>query len=265
MTKTVGYYGARVYEVAEGEAIRPPERFEVHYNAEHPWVEASDKSFGEELLTSFVELEGNFQNILDVWFGDAQRYKEAAELYYDNLHEDNYFTSLRFLTTAQAVETAHRRLFGDSTFKEEEKAIYRVLEKELMESTSKLNGLGETAKARIQEKMRFIPDTTLRERLNDLLQRTRYSTFTLIPDPTSFNKTVRCSRNYYTHYAENLRKCAADGYNLVRLTVQLEGLLTAVFFMQLGFTQEEIAACFERVKKFKDVIDENRKASSTPN
>jgi hypothetical protein len=246
----VKYKGRRTRRDDTGKVLEVMESFDIFFNTKHPWKDAVSKNDKPKLLSSFADFKSDFPSLLNHWYDNVSRYREAAGLYYDNLALGQQYNPLRFLTTAQAVETAHRRLFGDTTFTAEEARAYRGLRHSFNELLESINQIEERHKQDLKEKMIHLPQTKLQARLTELWTRAESVVRTAIPDEEGFNRSARNSRNYYTHYTKNLASRAAKDWELVKLTVQLEALLIATILLELGVQQETISRLFEKHYKW---------------
>jgi hypothetical protein len=70
---------------------------------------------------------------------------------------------------------------------------------------------------------------------------------------TAFVRSVRDTRNYYTHWDPAGRRKAAIEHELYRLTLQLRTVLEAAFLLELNFECERIDAVLERARRFEEI------------
>jgi len=70
--------------------------------------------------------------------------------------------------------------------------------------------------------------------------------FKLFSDKDKFIKTIRDSRNYYTHYDSKLISKAIKGSELFYLTEKLKIILIALILKESGFHREQIEQLFDR-------------------
>ncbi len=143
------------------------------------------------------------------------------------------------MTTAQAVETAHRRLFGESHFSESDVGGYEVIREEIIAKLATAD-LSPGFRSSVKDKLQYLPHDALRWRLKDLWNQSEGVLEHHIPNRDGFCQAVTISRDYYTHYSKELEARAADGLQLAVLTVQLEVMLVTTFLLALSISAEKV-------------------------
>ncbi len=216
------------------------EEFEIYFRSRYAWVRLPEQQTEEDELLALPQVEDDLEIVLARWFGNADKFRQAASLYYDNLDQSGGFTALRFLTTAQAVETAHRRLFGDSHFLESDVAGYEAVKERVIADLATAD-LSPRFRSSLKDKLRYLPHDALRWRLKDLWNRSEGVLEHHVPDRDGFCETVRVTRDYFTHYSKELEERAADGLQLAMLTVQLEVMLVTTFLLALGVPTAKVS------------------------
>jgi ApeA N-terminal domain 1 len=184
------------------------------------------KVYPEKMPFSLDEVRETLGNRITTWLDKYELLKPTFDLYFGVVYGAMRYLEPRFLTLAQAVETYHRR------------------------TTAKMqlaSAAGNAHPARPRK------EPTLRERLQDLLQRCPQVTAKLISEPESFIDHVVKGRNYYTHYDESLQGRAPQGIKLLPLTAQLRALTEMCLLLEIGFSPSEIDAIFERSERYREV------------
>lgn len=244
--RTVGLKGRVRHEVGPATRRIRVEEFEVFFRSRHAWVKIPEQQTEEDELLALPQVEDDLETVLSRWFGNADKFRQAASLYYDNLEQSGGFTALRFLTTAQAVETAHRRLFGESHFSGSDVTGYEAVKDKLIADLATAD-LSLGFRSSLRDKLWYLPHDALRWRLKDLWNRSEGVLERHIPDRDGFCETVRVTRDYFTHYGKELEEQAADGLQLAVLTVQLEVMLVTTFLLALGVPAAKVG---EAVRAF---------------
>ena len=142
--------------------------------------------------------------VMKTWFAMRDRYGPVFNLYFGVRYHPDLFLDLRFLAYAQAIETFHRRQGSRGCTLEQR--IRSILDECATISERVVKGSGQTRE--------------------------------------DFATTFRDTRDYYTHYNPRRGSKAVRGVALLVLTLQLQTLIEALFFRELGFSCEEIDAIF---------------------
>ena len=106
----------------------------------------------------------------------------------------------------------------------------------------------------MRDKFSHFNDITLSDRLNQLLDEAPAMVVAAaIPDRVQFEKVVRHTRNWHTHYDENGRRHAAEGIDLLYLTERMRWLLESLLLKRLGLSDAKINDLLHRNERLKRV------------
>ncbi|MGB2960184.1 MAG: HEPN domain-containing protein, partial [Bacteroidota bacterium] len=177
--------------------------------AHHPQIEIfrqreSTAVFGntpspDSMLFSFEDVENTFDTILMNWFEKHALLRPVYELYFAVVSSTEVFEQHHFLNLAQAVESYHRRVFGgsyDNNWKESTQ--YRSLIESLSLDIS--NGFRESLKTKLQ----YLNEYSLKKRLEEVVRKGGSAAAYFVPNPRTFAADVVHTRNYMTHFSEEL-------------------------------------------------------------
>lgn len=170
--------------------------------------------------------------MLDRWHGYRDKHAAVLSCYFSTRFNEHLYGNHKFLFLAHALELYHQLNFAGNRQPPEEfrmriEAIVKLAPSE-----------ADWLKARLEGANKL----TLADRLRVLLEAKKGLIAGLIPDPDKFVAAVKDTRNYYTHYDEELRKKGrvADGIDLLKLSVRMRGLLEACFLSDLGAPEKAI-------------------------
>jgi len=175
----------------------------------------------------YQEIAADFPKVLNRWFEYHEKLDSALGLYFATVFNKNLRGDHQFLMLAQALEVYHNtnpRFIGSvqptPTFRSRRDRI--------------LNSIPEDEKEWLAEKLHYANQKTLAQRLAEILGEHELSDF--IPDPQSFAEKVRHTRNYYTHFDDDLRRKGkiAEGDELIRMVWQMRTLLGLCALKDLG-------------------------------
>jgi hypothetical protein len=142
----------------------------------------------------------------------------------------------RFLSMVQAVESYHRQAIGGEYLTPEAyKPVYSALVAAIPPTENS------AFIAALKNRLRYHYQLALRKRLEDLVDLYGALASPVLPGPTTFVTRVVDTRNYLTHYDQDLRSRAATGlghqFNLIQ---RLRVLLEVCFLCELGLPQEAV-------------------------
>lgn len=102
----------------------------------------------------------------------------------------------------------------------------------------------------LKSKLKYGNEFSLRKRLKEIFSKYQEILNEFIENKNAFIEKVVNTRNYQTHHDEDLRKRAAKGEGLYRLTQKLKKLLEICLLIELGFSREQIKGLFSRNRRY---------------
>lgn len=200
---------------------------------------------GHKMLFTLSDVFERKERILRKWSRNRDKTLEVRRLIYDTINTGDLFLHHRFLNTIQAIETYHSRVFKSEIL---EPTKHKARKKNIVDSCPREHA--EWLKARLANSN----SKTLSMRLNDLMRRYKSSLSPIIADFDWFNKKIRDTRNYYTHYNKEFRDKALKDEALLWNTERLSVLANACLLKELGFNRDEIKNLFEKAEFYKHLI-----------
>jgi len=193
------------------------------------------------MITRFEEVEGAFLNVLRRWFECHARLEPVLDLYFAILANRASSMESRFLFLAQALEVYHAR---SAQFT----ATEILAEDHQKRITAVLNTVPPDYLRWVREKLAYSNQKTLARRLDDILKLHPAEAAKLAAGVHEFAAKVRHTRNYYTHYDEELRRKGkiAEGAELRRVVFALEDLLQICLLKELGIQGPPIERILQR-------------------
>jgi hypothetical protein len=198
------------------------------------------------MLFTYQDVADRFEPYLNTWFERSEVLNPVFNLYFATLFNPRMYLDQRFLNLAQAAESYHRRT-SDRTILERE--TFSDLRRELC-AVVDAKGYADESAATLKSKFNYINEIPLKERLRELLNSEEPLVRQLIPDPEGFVRLASDTRNYLTHYDDNLKDKAAEGFELYRLTEQLRFLLELLFLREIGFSAAERTSLVGRHQRY---------------
>jgi len=210
------------------------------------------KKFQEKnMLFGYQNISDDFPNYLKNWFDKAEKLKSVFDLYFGLLYIPSIYVHLEFLTLAQALETYHRRMYGGTYMSQDDyKGVADVLKSAIPQD------LDSAHRDSLKKRIEFGYDYSLRKRLGDIVTNIlapyQEITLKLIENKNEFIGSLVDTRNYLTHYTEELEKVAITEPQQQYIFVQkMKILMQLCFFVELGFPVEVVNKLMENNYDFK--------------
>lgn len=181
-------------------------------------------------------MDANFANVVGRWFEVYPKVEKPSRLALSVLASEKLWLHVEFLSLIQALEGFHRGLF-DGNYMDEEG--YESVKKALGDAIPE--DLASDHKEALRSRIRYGNQISLRKRLDSLsaLLSERVRQIILWPNgnvPHSWIDT----RNYYTHWDEELRQNVLDGQSMYYANVRMRHFLRALYLQLMGIPQEAI-------------------------
>lgn len=170
------------------------------------------------------------KDVLQKWFERAQVLEPVYNLYFGTYYQRGYITN-EFLNLTQALEAYHRNTMVnfELPLKEHNERINEIL-----------NSTSEAHKSWLSNKLKYSNEPTLRHRLRELWDKTPASISEKFGSKNSFVNMTVDTRNYWTHFGDDLKANAATGEELYYLVVKLRILIQTCLLQELGFSPSEV-------------------------
>ena len=183
------------------------------------------------MLFRYLQLKDRFQTTISGWMAAYEEIEPAMNLYFASKSGAHPFIDGKFLSLAQCLETYHRRSSSQLEMPEEEYSS--LLSSLLVACEPKWKSL-------IEGKLKFENELSLRKRLKKVLEPVS-SYFGDEKSITYLINKIVDTRNYLTHYPEELESKTADDQELRKLCLKMEAIFQMHLLSRIGITQEEIS------------------------
>lgn len=208
--------------------------------------ESEKQVFPDDMLFTLDDLADDFGGHLSRWLERAEVLSPIFNLYFGTLFGSQMYGEHQFLSLAQAAESYHRRTSPNAILP---KPAWSKLRKELCQTVEAADIPAEAVEL-LSQKLSFLNEVSLKQRLRELLEAQKELVKFLIPDPERFVVSVADTRNYLTHFNRNLRKRAAHGTAMYRITEQLRFVIELVLLTELGISEEKKAKIVRRHQRY---------------
>lgn len=225
-----------------------PTTIKLFYQA-IPFTETVPKGGFKDMLFDFKIIRNNVQEVFNNWINAYEYLSPAFSLYFSTQRGDQKYLDGKFLALVQGLETYHRRTSDE-----------KLMENEVFESlVSKI--LGTCPKEHLEwlkGRLMHGNEITLSKRLKKVIE--PFKDFLGTNEERSkLLRQIVNTRNYLTHYNENLKDKLPKGRDLWILCLNMEVIFQLNFLHVIGFTTEEIEKTVENCTKLKNKIEEIKK------
>lgn len=212
-------------------------------------MEAKSDVHCMHMVTNYQEVSADFGAMVKLWFQCHQRLAPVLDLYFGVLSDWVLPEHSQFLFVAQALESYHARNAANDSSKQQRNKDFRVRVDRIL-SVANIEADDRTW---LEEKLRSSNYTTLAERITDILKLHPAEAASLTSAIPEFAAKVKNTRNYYTHYTEELltKGKVATGLELRRILFALRDLLQICLLKELGIKGKPI----ERIVKNNALVE----------
>ncbi|MFH1687511.1 MAG: HEPN domain-containing protein [bacterium] len=220
-----------------------------HMSADsQPWLSPSEGSS----IYHLDDVATGIADCLSNWFEKYEHLKPTFNLLASVEYSREMYSHLRFLSLVQATETFHRRTRPGYDLRE---ALHTERIQNILSLTPK------QYRGWLQDKLNYSNEITLRQRLNSLAEEYSAHLERELGTVKEFVDLVTDSRNYYTHYSDDLREKAATGLKLYLTVVRLTLLLKIMLLSEAGFPpailEKQVKVFAPTIKSLKQQIEQS--------
>ncbi|NIA09361.1 MAG: hypothetical protein GWP10_06450 [Nitrospiraceae bacterium] len=232
-----------VTEVSEGK--NRPVPIKVYYPS-LPFSENLPKIDNHRMLFRFGQVRENAEAIINKWLEAYSIIRPALGLYFSAVTGTHKYLDGKFLALAQGLETYHRRTSSETLM---EKEVFRGLVASLLCLAPKEH------RKWLRGRLFHGNEINLGKRIKKIIE--PYKSY--LGNSKERNKIIRGivnTRNYLTHYSEELEKESVKGVDLWVLCQKMEAIFQLHLLQQLGFTVSEIQEILTNNYKLKQKFNE---------
>lgn len=196
------------------------------------------------ILVHYHEVEAGFPALVARWFRYYSEMEAILNLYFTARWNNEVPLTTKFLLLAQALEAFHNRSRKYTSAAQPKPEFRKRID-------ALLKGVSDRKEADwLREKLQHANQKTLAQRLGDLMADHQKEIASFVSDPGAFATTVRHTRNYFTHFDEDLRRKGKipDTTTLAKTTLQMRALLELCFVRDLQLPEAAAQRVTRRVQ-----------------
>lgn len=230
-------------EISEGR--RHPVPIRIYYPS-IPFSEEVPKKSFHQMLFSYRAITSNAQDVFNNWINAYEIIAPALSLYFSTKIGAQKYLDGKFLALAQGLETYHRRTSDEKLMDSNE---FESLVSEIIKACPEQNL--EWLKGRLMHGNEINLGKRLKRIIEPFKDKLGNS-----KERNSLLRKIVDTRNYLTHYNEDLKDSAAQGSELRGLCQKMEAIFQLHFLKVIGFSDEEISAVIKNCYPLKRKLSE---------
>ena len=211
-----------------------------------PFSKEMPKIDSHKMLFQFGQVRENAEVIINNWLEAYSIIRPALGLYFSAVTGTHKYLDGKFLALAQGLETYHRRTSSETLM---ERGKFRKLIATLLCLAPKEH------RKWLRGRLFHGNEINLGKRIKKIIE--PYKSY--LGNSKERNKLIRGivnTRNYLTHYSEELEKESVKGADLWVLCQKMEAIFQLHLLQQLGFTETEIQGILANNYKLKQKFNE---------
>jgi ApeA N-terminal domain 1 len=221
-----------VFENEEAEDERDKKSI-VYLYYRQPHQSRKKRFHPSEIIVPLKKVEDRIAEILEAWFSKQELLGQAYELFLGAEYNPSLYPHLHFLSLMQALETYHRHVSVGKYLPDIE---YDTVRKSLV--TAIPEGTPAPLRDALKSRIKYGNEFSLRKRLNEIFAGIGPQNTALIAlNSATFISDVVDTRNYLTHYSDDLKEQTLEGADLFNANLRLKILLTILLLRELGIDE----------------------------
>ncbi|HEM7507748.1 TPA: hypothetical protein U2J54_000722 [Providencia rettgeri] len=217
-----------------------PTTIKIYYQS-IPHVEKEPNKHWREMLFRYATIKDNTQQVFNNWINAYEYLSPPFSLYFSTKAGAQKYLDSKFLALAQGLETYHRRTSDEKLMENDafESLVSTILKSCPAEHADWLQGrLMHGNEINLGKRLKRIIEP-FKEHLGSSKERSKLL------------RQIVNTRNYLTHYNEDLEHEMAKGRDLWLLCLKMEVIFNLHFLNIIGFTADEIEQVIKNSESLK--------------
>ncbi|WP_217541728.1 HEPN domain-containing protein [Vibrio metschnikovii] len=212
-----------------------------------PFSEKEPSTSWHRMLFTYGTIKSNAQDVVNNWLRAYEIMAPTLSLYFSTKNGAQKYLDGKFLALAQGLETYHRRTSDEKLMEssEFETLVSKITKNCPDENVDWLKG-----------RLMYGNEINLANRLKRIIEPFK-DKLGNSKERSKLLRQIVDTRNYLTHYNEDLRNSSADGSELWILCQKMEVIFQLHFLKVIGFSEEEINSvvenCYQLRQKLKKI------------
>ncbi|MFI8430693.1 HEPN domain-containing protein [Pseudomonas sp. NPDC078863] len=211
-----------------------------------PFAEKTPKKNWHEMLFNFKTIADVAEEVFNKWLDAYEDLSPALNLYFSTQAGAQKYLDGKFLALAQGLETYHRRTSTETLMKPE---TFDSLVEEI------IKGCPENHVEWLKGRLAHGNEINLGKRLKKIIEPFKQHLGSS-SDRSKFLRKIVDTRNYLTHYSEDLKDKTAKGREMWAICQKMEVIFNLHFLKVIGFNEDKIDSVVENSHLLKRKLQE---------
>lgn len=195
-------------------------------------------------------LGSSFSELVATWFHEIESVMVPSQLALGIVSTKNLWLHIEFLSLIQALEGFHRGRFAGSYM---EISAYEPIKSSLIGAIPP--SVASDHRDALRSRIRYGNQISLSKRLNELRDCLGDQLAKLIiAEDGKVPRSWIDTRNYHSHWDEELRPHAIDGQEMYNANVRMEHFLRVLYLLMAGVPQETLYKCLQNTSRVSQQI-----------
>ncbi len=236
-------------KTGEGPTARYSESSKVYYCHSDRNVQGASRPV--DMLLPLPKIRTHLPGVLAAWFAKLDELRDVSNLHFGALYRPKMYLESHFLVLMQALESFSRSLhdgnyLSDTDYQRVADALCAAIPPDI----------DSDLKASLKSRIKYGNEYSLRKRLGLIFDSLQSETLGLLSnDAGRFKGKIIDTRNYYTHYSEELKRKILEGEDLYWANQRLRLLLTILLLKEITVNEATIRQAISDNGRLKQMID----------
>jgi len=204
-----------------------------------------------EMILPFPRISEQITEVLSLWFTKASGLRSVYDLFFGTFYNPGMYLQFHFLSLMQALESFHRVTKGGKYLSNDDWKPFRSTLANAIPAELD-SGHRDSLKSRIK----YGNEYSLRKRIGELIESLDEQTLSrLSPTNKYFTGVLVDTRNYLTHYDDELKDVALKNADLYWANQRLRILISLLLLKEIGIQEKLILDQMTENNKIRQILD----------
>lgn len=204
-----------------------------------------------EMILPFPRISEQITDVLSLWFKKAIRLRSVYDLFFGTFYNPGMYLQFHFLSLMQALESFHRVTKGGKYLSNDDWKPFRATLANAIPAE-----LNSGHKDSLKSRIKYGNEYSLRKRIGELLESLDKQTLSLLsPTNKYFTGVLVDTRNYLTHYDDELKDVALKDADLYWANQRLRILISLLLLKEIGIQEKLILDQMTENNKTRQIFD----------
>jgi hypothetical protein len=204
-----------------------------------------------EMILPFPRIFEQITDVLSLWFTKATGLRSVYDLFFGTFYNPGMYLQFHFLSLMQALEIFHRVTKGGKYLSNDDWKPFRATLANAIPAE-----LDSGHKDSLKSRIKYGNEYSLRKRIGELLESLDEQTLLrLSPTNKYFTGVLVDTRNYLTHYDDELKDVALKDADLYWANQRLRILISLLLLKEIGIQEKLILDQMTENNKIRQILD----------